>query len=266
MTPVTPPEPRIALAVENLSFSFGKHRVIESADFSIESGDFVCVIGPNGGGKTTLLKLVLGLLTPGSGRIEVLGLSPRAASPRVGYVPQNARLDPLFPITVLEVVLMGRLGRGSLFGPYSRKDREAATKALEDVGLGDLGARPYSALSGGQQQRVLIARALASGPDLLMLDEPTANLDRRVETEFTGLLREINRRMTVVMVSHDLGFVAPVARKALCVNRRIHMHPTAHITGDVIRDLYGGDVHVVQHHRDYSPEFEREGKDGCPHS
>lgn len=254
------------LSFEDVSFSFGVHRVIENASFSIEEKGFVCVIGPNGGGKTTLLKLALGLLSPEKGKILVFGGPPAALRKRIGYVPQSSRVDPLFPITVQEVVLSGRLGISSLFKPFRSNDRIAAGQALEQVGLSHCANRPFSSLSGGQQQRILIARALASEPEMLLLDEPTANLDQQVESEFLELLVAINRTLTVVLVSHDLAFVAPVARKAVCVNRRVCVHPTSHITGDVIRELYGSDVHAVRHDRLFSQAFEAEGRTGCPHS
>jgi zinc transport system ATP-binding protein len=249
---------------EELSFSYGAGPpVLESVTVTVDSLDFACVIGPNGGGKTTLLKLVLGLLQPTSGRVEVFGSSPIRSRPRIGYMPQFAAMDPRFPVQVQDVVLMGRLGPGLRFGSFSRRDRSAASRtielvglsglerqpfsAIELVGLSGLERQPFSALSGGQRQRVLLARALASDPDLLLLDEPAAGLDQKVEQDFFELLRELNRSKTVVLVSHDLGFVASFVRTVICVHRRVDVHPTSALDGATIQELYGGDVRLVHH-------------------
>jgi len=168
----------------------------------------------------------------------------------VGYMPQHLRYDPQFPVTVMDVVLMGRLGGGGLAGAlgwYRRADRRAALDALAEVNLREHASRPFSDLSGGQQQRVLIARALCAGPELLLLDEPTANVDARIEAQLLEILQELNRRMAVVMVSHDLGFVLDMVRTVVCVNRRVVVHPTSELTGQVIQDIYGGDVRMVRH-------------------
>ena len=214
--------------------------------FRISPLDLVSVIGPNGGGKTTLFRLLLGLLKPDHGTIKILGQTPRRARPRVGYVPQYARFDARFPISVKDVVAMGRL-RNLPAGPYRSADRRAARDALEEVGLADLGNRSFADLSGGQRQRVLIARALASGPELLLLDEPTANVDRAAEAQLYDLLRALNRRLTILMASHDVGFVTQFVKQCLCVNRSTILHPTSRLTGEIIRELYGSDMAVVQH-------------------
>lgn len=239
--------------VANVTFSFdGRNPVLEEATFRIERGDFASVIGPNGGGKTTLLKLLLGLLQPGSGRLEVLGDSPGKVRHRIGYMPQYAALDRQFPITVKEVVLMGRLAPRRSFGGYAGADRRAAAETLERVGLAHLARRPFAALSGGQRQRVLLARALVSQPELLLLDEPAAGLDRRVEQDFFALLEELNRDATVILVSHDLGFVRSFVRTVVCVHRRVAVHPTSALDGSAIHELYGGEVRLVHHHLEES--------------
>ena len=243
-----PPVP--ILAFERVSFSYGSAPVLENVSFSISERESVCIVGPNGGGKTTLVKLILGLLTPDSGEIRVFGASPRAARPRIGYMPQHLLYDPLFPVTVRDIVLMGRLKSGGargLFGWPGGDDREAALEALRQVGMEDFSRRPFSSLSGGQRQRVLIARALAGRPELLLLDEPTSNVDTLIEARLLGLLREINERMTVAMVTHDLGFVSEMVEKVVCVNRRVVVHRTSDISGEMIHDIYGGHVRMVQH-------------------
>jgi zinc transport system ATP-binding protein len=233
------------ISFDTVNFSYDGARVIEDASFAVEEGDFLSVIGPNGAGKTTLARLILGLLEPDSGRIRVFGRSPQASRKEVGYVPQYAQFDPAFPVTVMDVALMGRLG--PRIGPYRGEDRRAARTALAEVGLEGLGDRSFAALSGGQRQRVLIARALAGSPRLLILDEPTANVDAAVEERLSTLLRKLNERMTILLITHDLGFVADSIRHVLCVNRRVKVHPTEKVTPEMITGLYGGNVRMVRH-------------------
>ncbi|MCD4749160.1 MAG: ABC transporter ATP-binding protein [Thermoanaerobaculales bacterium] len=238
------------IEVEELSFSYdGHHPTLENVNFTLAAGDFASIIGPNGGGKTTLLKLILGMLKPRSGRVRVFGESPDRVLSRIGTMPQHTVIDSQFPIRVIDVVLMGCLRPGRKLGAFSRADRQAARDALERVGLLGLEHRAYSALSGGQRQRVLLARAIAPNPDLLMLDEPEAGLDRKIEQDFFDLLEELNRDTTVVLVSHDLGFVASFVRTVICVHTTVDVHPTSHLDGTMIQDLYGGEVQVVHHDR-----------------
>lgn len=237
-----------AVRVSHVSFSYDGTPVLEDVHFTIPQRSFISIVGPNAGGKTTLLKLMLGLLRPSRGTIEILGMPPAKARTRIGYMPQHVQLDLQFPVTVLDVALMGRLGRRLPIGPYSRADRAGALEALRKLEMQDLAGWPFMALSGGQRQRVLIARALASEPQMLFLDEPTANVDMVVETELFELLHEMSKTITVVVVSHDLGFVSQYVQSVVCVNRRVMVHPTASVTGEVIRDLYLSDVCMVRHH------------------
>lgn len=240
-------EGKPAIAIVDLAFSYDGTAVLEDVNLTIGEREFVSIVGPNGGGKTTLLKLILGLLKPTQGRVRVFGQAPEKTRPRVGYMPQNAHLDPKFPVNVMDVVLMGRLGNGPPFGPYRREDKAAAGQALEQVGLQDMRKRLFSGLSGGERQRALIARALACEPDLLLLDEPDANLDVAVEGRLYELLCELKERLTVVVVSHDLGFVSQYVQTVVCVARKVVVHPTSEITGETISQLYGGDVRMVRH-------------------
>jgi zinc transport system ATP-binding protein len=241
------------IEISDLDFRFDSGpRVLEDVTLQIEDGDFVSIIGPNGGGKTTLIKLIVGLLSPSTGSIRVFNTSPVKARPRIGYMPQHAMMDPRFPVRALDVVMMGRLNPRRSFGTYRRSDRAAAAEALTTVGLEDQGRRPFSDLSGGQRQRVLLARALVTDPELLVLDEPAAGLDQKVEQDFFELLRELSRSRTILLVSHDLGFVAGFVRTVVCVHRQVEVHPTSALDGRAISEIYGGEVRMVRH--DHSVE------------
>lgn len=235
-----------ALFFDNVTYSYGREPVLENVNLKIRFGDFASIVGPNGGGKTTMLKLILGLLKPDSGRVHVLGKSPKKSRLRIGYMPQYAHLDIDFPVTVMDVVLMGRLGINARFR-YSEKDIKAARASLDKVNILDLSKRMFSRLSGGQRQRVLIARALCSDPDLLLLDEPTANIDPEIEETVFSLLVELNKNMTILVVTHDLGFVSQVVKSVICVNRRVLVHPTSEMNGTHIKDIYGSDLRMVRH-------------------
>jgi zinc transport system ATP-binding protein len=234
------------IAFEDVTFSFNGVPVLEDVSLAISGREFISVVGPNGGGKTTLLKIILGLLRPSEGAVRVFGRPPQHVRQRIGYTPQQALYDPRFPVTVLDVVLMGRLEQ-HLGGAYSAKDKAAGLEALREMQLEDVAQSPFNALSGGQRQRVLIARALASEPDLLLLDEPTSNMDPAVGDRLLHILQDLTRRMTILMASHDLGFVSSMVSSVVCVNRKVVIHPTSDITGEVIKDMYGGDYRMIRH-------------------
>ncbi len=230
---------------KHVNFSYSDTPVLRDVDLTIERGEFISVIGPNGGGKTTLAKLILGLVHPDHGVVELFGAPPSAGRHRIGYVPQYTQFDPQFPISVLDVTIMGRMGRGLSF--RGRRDREAALVALDEVGLRDMAKRQFSSLSGGQRQRVLIARALASDPEILLLDEPTSNVDMAVENRLSSLLESFTERMTVILVTHDLGFVSHLVTRLVCVNETVRIHPTYEVTSDMIHSLYEGPIKMVRH-------------------
>lgn len=209
------------IQVHNLSFSYGDTPVLKNVNLTVNSGDFVGLIGPNGGGKTTLLKLILGFLKPDSGSIEVFGKPPQASLPLIGYVPQALRFDKQFPISVMDVVLSGRLAHLPWYGVYSQEDRKKALDALEMVGITNLKDRAFGNLSGGQAQRCLIARALVSNPKLLLLDEPTANVDSQVEADIYQLLKQLQHKLTIVMVTHDLQAVISHVQQVFCVQNSV---------------------------------------------
>jgi len=236
-----------AIVLNQVSFAYDGPPVLVGVDLTVPERDFVCVIGPNGGGKTTLLKLMLGLIKPRTGRLQVLGRTPEEARRRIGYMPQHAQLDPKFPVSAMDVVLMGRLGKRAALGPYRRADKAVAMRVLGEVGLADVAGRAFSSLSGGQRQRVLLARALACEPELLLLDEPTANLDPAVQDDLYVLLRDLNRRLTVVMVSHDMGFVSLFFKTVVCVHRTVHTHPSSELTSKRVADMYGREVRLLHY-------------------
>lgn len=240
--------PNEAIRFDKVDFYYGNVSVLEDVSFVIEKKEFAAIIGPNGGGKTTMLRLMLGLLLPRNGSVRVFGLKPEAARKKIGYMPQHPRLDYEFPVTVKDVVLLARLGNGFRLGAFGKQDRRAAGRALDLVGLSGLDNRSFADLSSGQRQRVLIARALASEPELLLLDEPTANLDPSVQDELYELLHVLNERLTVVIVSHDVTFVSKYVQKAVCVNRRAVLHPVSAVEKGLVSMLYGGaEMRIVDH-------------------
>ncbi len=234
-----------AIIFENVCFAYKKNIILENVILSIKKGEFASIVGPNGGGKTTLLKLILGLIKPDSGNILVLGNLPGQARERVGYMPQYAYLDMNFPATVKDVVLMGRLSKKRFW--FSKDDRIKAIEAIEEMRMTAYINKGFNELSGGQKQRVLIARALCSNPEILLLDEPTASVDNETEEALFSILEKLNKRMTILIVSHDLGFVSKYVKSVICVNRRVVIHPTSLINGAMIKDIYRSDLKMVRH-------------------
>jgi zinc transport system ATP-binding protein len=213
----------------------------------VEKGDFLGIIGPNGGGKTTLFKVILGLVQPSRGRILVMGQPPRKLHSAIGYVPQYNLFDRDFPINVMDTVLMGCNGTTGLFKRYTAENRERAREALETVGMLRYRDQQIGKLSGGEQQRVFIARALVSRPKLLLLDEPTASVDSSMQTEFYDLLVKLKEDMTIVMISHDIGAVSVYVDKIACLNHQLYYHGSSEIEADVLEATYKCPVQMVVH-------------------
>ena len=197
------------------------------------------------GGKTTLIKLILGLLKPGRGLISVFGRTPRLAAPLVGYVPQDLGANRTIPVTVEQVVLMGRMRGG--FARFTVEDQQVAQAVLERVGMWDYRLRRIGDLSGGQRQRVFVARALVSAPQLLLLDEPTASVDTEGQTQFYDFLKELNQTVTILVVSHDLMVLSSYIKSVACVSRELHFHNAPEITSDMIQMAYHCPVELIAH-------------------
>lgn len=208
-----------AVELEKICFAYQENDVLKNISFAVSPGEFVGIIGPNGGGKTTLLKLLMGFLSPSSGRIELFNQTPMAARQSIAYVPQSLQFDKQFPISVLELVLGGRLFHLPWYGIFSRDDKQAALESLDQVGLLDFQNRLFGSLSGGQAQRALIARALASKPKLLLLDEPTASVDVQAEMDIYKILRSLQGHITIMMVTHNLKAAVELVEKVICIEQ-----------------------------------------------
>ncbi|MCG6909414.1 MAG: ABC transporter ATP-binding protein [Deltaproteobacteria bacterium] len=230
--------------IKDLDFAYNGDLVLQDVNLSIRQPDFMAVIGPNGGGKTTLLKLILGLLKPDRGTVSVDGMHPRKAAARIGYVPQDFQINATFPITALDVVLMGTLDPMNR-RPLQSANRRKALEALDQMEMAAYADRKIGLLSGGQRQRVFIARALVTRPKLLLLDEPTTSIDTRGQADFYRLLSELNREITIMIVSHDLLVVSRYVKSVACVNKRLHHHNQPEITGDMLETMYPCTVEEV---------------------
>jgi zinc transport system ATP-binding protein len=207
--------------LNDVSFTYDQTEILKDVNLDVTSGEFIGIIGPNGGGKTTLLNLLMGFLKPKKGVISIFGTSPKNARKKIAWVPQGLGYDRSFPISVLEVVLGGRLSNSPWFGGFPKKDREKAQQKLKQVGLLSFQDAPFASLSGGQTQRVLIARALASEPALLFLDEPVASVDPNAESEIYRILSELKGSLTIVMVTHDLRAILEQVDRVVCVQKEV---------------------------------------------
>lgn len=237
----------VIVELRNVSFSYGPMHVLEDITMTIRRNDFLAIIGPNGGGKTTALRLILGLERPDTGTVTVFGKPPAEGRRAIGYIPQLFQFDFDFPVTVLDVVLMGRLVRRGLLKRYTRADIAVATEALERVGMREHADRRIGDLSGGERQRVLIARALATQPRLLLLDEPVSSIDTKWQNSFYSLLRELNREMTIVLVTHDIGVLSAYIEQVACLNRRLHYHGSTQEGIRHLADTYECPIELIAH-------------------
>ena len=228
-----------AIEIRDVSFSYGKTPVLSHVNMSVRAGDFLAIIGPNGGGKSTLMKLIVGLLNPSAGSVRLFGEKVPTKKISVGYVPQNTNGNLEFPITVEETVATGLL--------RYKSHSDQVRQALETVKMEPFAERRLGELSGGERQRVLVARALASNPQILFLDEPSSNIDAKGQEDLYGLLAQLNQRMTIIIVSHDLMVLSSHVKSVACVNRDVHFHSGSQITPEMVQGMYGCEVDLIAH-------------------
>jgi zinc transport system ATP-binding protein len=232
--------------IQSLSAGYDRGNVLENVNLKVHDGDFIGVIGPNGGGKTTLLKIILGLLTPVSGSVVFNEKILRKS--RIGYLPQMSAGDNTFPVTVNDVVLSGLMIHKGPLARMSRSDREKARIVIDEMGLTGLEKATLSELSGGQLQRVFLSRAVIGEPRVLLLDEPDNFVDATFENDFYTKLHDLNRRMAIMMVSHDVGTISSHVKSFACVNRKLHYHPSPEITNEQLSS-YDCPIQLVTHGR-----------------
>ena len=239
---------------KNVSFSYGKQQVLDKVTFSVKKNDFIGLIGPNGGGKTTIIKLILGFLKPNHGEIKVFGKIAGNTTElhKIGYVPQTAtNFDHNFPATVFEVVSMGRFAKTGIMKQLSKQDYAIVEKALNSVDMLKMRNKRIGDLSGGQQQRVFIARALATEPEILILDEPSAGLDMESQHKFYDLLKKLHddKELTIILVSHDVEMVSKNITKLACVNLFVTIHDASKgISEAALTCAYPAGFNLVHHH------------------
>ena len=263
-----PQEEALALELKKVRAGYGNQNILKDISLSLEEREFLGIIGPNGGGKTTLFRVILGILKPRSGSVRVFGLPPSRGRQLVGYVPQHLQYDRQFPIRVWDVVLMGRLGKLGLRPFYSTEDKKAAQEALQQVKMEEFRERQFSELSGGQQQRVLIARALCTRPKLLLLDEPTASVDTKMQTSIYELLQELNQDMAIMLVTHDIGVLSTYVKKIGCLNRYLIYHDDRQLTQEMLEAAYECPVDLIAHgvpHRVFSHGMPEGGEEDEHH-
>lgn len=235
------------VSLRNIWVKYGGYNVLEDVSLSIFENDLIAIIGVNGGGKSTLLKVIAGLVKPFKGEVKVFNNKPENVRDLIGYLPQYSLFDLNFPITVLNVVLTGLLGRRLLLKSYSREHVQAALEALKTVKMTGFENRPLNSLSGGQIQRVLIARAIVKKPRLLLLDEPTSSLDPDMQNSFYELLLQLKKDMSVVVVSHDIGVISSYVDKMACLNKRLYYHGPVEGALKTLQEVYQCPVELIAH-------------------
>lgn len=235
------------ISVQHLWAGYGQEPILEDINLSVREHDFIGLLGPNGSGKTTLFRVLLGLLRPLQGTVSIMGLPPAKGRRYIGYVPQTVAFDRAFPISVWEVVMLGRLSRRRLLQRFTAHDRQVVQSVLEKLEISHLHDRAIGQLSGGQRQRVYIARALVTEPQVLLLDEPMASVDQAASGNLYDVLRELNQTVTIVMISHDIGAISTVVKTVGCINRRLYYHGETRITPEMLNFAYQCPVDLIAH-------------------
>jgi zinc transport system ATP-binding protein len=235
------------IEIKNLYAGYNGKAVIKDVSLNIYENDFLGIIGPNGGGKTTLVKIILGLLCPQKGEINYYHNEQKVKEIRMGYLPQYNMIDKKFPISVYEVILSGLSRDKSFLKPYNDSQHAHAKNTIHRMGLDGLENRPIGSLSGGQLQRVLLGRALVSKPEVLVLDEPNTYIDKKFEAHLYKILEEINNECAIILVSHDIGTVVQNVKSIACVNETLHYHPDPGISGEWINEHFGCPIELVGH-------------------
>jgi zinc transport system ATP-binding protein len=231
----------------NVYFNYDNSPTLVDISFSVEKNDFVAIVGPNGGGKSTLLKLILAQIVPSQGTLTVFGDKNYKSLEKIGYVPQFTTHQHDFPLKLIDMVLQSKLRSNSFFTHYSKQDKENAINILNMLGIADFKDKFLSELSGGQRQRALIARALLDKPEILILDEPTASVDISVEQDIYDILRDLNKDMTILLVTHDVSFVSKYVNKVFCVNRYLHSHKLDDLTEKDAQEVYNQSMKMIKH-------------------
>lgn len=236
------------IQIRELSVKYGSICALYNVSLTIRRGDFLGVIGPNGGGKTTLLRAILGLVKPSAGTVSLGGTGIPATDLRIGYVPQYTSFDRSFPIRVFDVILMGMMDKSRVFfHRYTEKDKEMALAIMERLDITGLRERQIGQLSGGQMQKTLIARTLLQKPDILLLDEPTASMDAASRTRIYDILRELNKELTIVAVTHDMSFVSSHVKTIACLNKKLYYHGEPALDATLVQEAYGCPIDLLAH-------------------
>lgn len=235
------------IELSHITAGYENKVVLRDISLDVWEGDFLGIIGPNGGGKTTLLKIILGLLNPLSGERHFFQEGKEVDALRIGYLPQINHIDKKFPISVREVIASGLTAQKKLFRPFSPKQKERVNEVIHQMGLDGMGDRPIGALSGGQLQRVLLGRSMVSHPQILILDEPNSYVDKRFESHFNELLIEVNKESAVILVSHDIGTVLSMVKNIACVNETLHYHSGTNISEEWLGQSYACPIDLIGH-------------------
>ena len=233
--------------IKHVTASYGTKTVLRDISLNIWENDFLGIIGPNGGGKTTLLKVILGLLSPVSGNIRFFKGEKEVSSLKIGYLPQMNNIDKKFPISVREVIASGLAAEKPRFKSYTPSQQQRVEEVLHQMGLEELSKRAIGELSGGQLQRVLLGRSIVAKPEVLILDEPNSYVDKRFESRFYQLLEEINKESAIILVSHDIGTILSMVKNIACVNESLHYHPGADVSEEWLNGHYECPIELVGH-------------------